>query len=217
MNKPISLIVIVFLSVFIFGRAYAQEETSIKHEVVPFDSIEIGSASFELEIIVGQEHSILIEGHKINAQALKYEVKGTTLDIFRNEGKKTWDRSGNSKLKVTITMQEFKELELRGAVDAKITGIDSEKVKFELNGAGNFEVSGKCQSLELDFKGAGNFEGQDLKCEEVNVELKGVGNIEVYASKEIDAEIKGMGNIEVYGSPQIVNKESGFFSSISIH
>jgi len=114
-------------------------------------------------------------------------------------------------------MPSFTGFELRGAVDASIKCVDSDEVEFDLKGAGNIEVEGRCRWLIVDLKGAGNVEADDLICEEVDVTLKGAGNIEVHASKRVDADIDGLGNIDVYGSPEEVKKDDGWLSHISIH
>ncbi len=193
------------------------DDISVKYDHKDFDQIRIDNVGVELNVSVGEDYSIEVEGEEELVETLLLKVRGDKLVIYRDDDKKMWEGRGNDSLKVTVSMPKFTGFDLRGAVDAEIKGVDSDEVEFDLKGAGNIEVEGKCRWLIVDLKGAGNVDAEDLKCQEVDVALKGAGNIGVYASERIDAEIKGMGNIDVYGNPSDVKKEDGWFSNISIH
>lgn len=208
----------VFTSVLMIGISPIKaEEIIVKRDLQGFDKIRIDEVGIEIDVMVGEDYSIKIEGEEEIVDHLLMRVRGEKLVIYKDGDKKIWDRAGTDSPKVTITMPKFTGLDLRGAVDADIKGVDSDEVEFDLKGAGNIEVEGKCGWLILDFKGAGNIEAEDLQCRQVEVDLKGAGNIEIYASEKVDADISGMGNIEVYGSPDEVTKNDGWFSNITIH
>jgi len=200
----------------VINATYADGLT-VTHDLNGFEKIRINNVGIELEIKVGEAFEIIVDGHEVNVKNLILDVEGDTLIIHRRGGKRTWNRRGNSHLEVEIKMPKFRGLELRGAVEAEIEGVDSDLVEFYLKGAGNIEIEGKCTKLIVELKGAGNFEAEDLECEVVDVELNGAGNIEVYASKEINAEINGIGNIDVFGDPEEITRDDGWLSHISIH
>jgi len=208
----------IFTSVLMIGLSSVKaEEITVKRDLRGFDKIRIDEVGIEIDVMVGEDYSIEIEGEEEIVDHLLMRVRGEKLVIYKDGDKKIWDRAGTDSPKVTITMPKFTGLDLRGAVDADIKGVDSEEVEFDLKGAGNIEVEGKCGWLILDFKGAGNIEAEDLHCRQVEVDLKGAGNIEIFASEKVDADISGMGNIEVYGNPGEVTKSDGWFSNITIH
>lgn len=207
----------IFLSLIVFAQASFAQEITETRDLNGFDKIRIDNVGIELEVFAGEDFEVEIEGSEVNVQSLRTKVTNNQLVIYSSDDKKRWGRRGNSGLSVVIRMPKFTGLELRGAVDAEIEGVDSEEVVFDIRGAGNIEVEGTCGKLTVDFKGAGNFEADDLECKIVDVDLKGAGNIEVYASEEVNAEISGMGNIEVDGSPDKVTKDNGFLSHIRIH
>ncbi|MDA7568674.1 DUF2807 domain-containing protein [Emcibacteraceae bacterium] len=208
----------IFTSVLMIGLSPVKaEEITVKRDLRGFDKIRIDEVGIEIDVMVGEDYSIEIEGEEEIVDHLLMRVRGEKLVIYKDGDKKIWDRAGTDSPKVTITMPKFTGLDLRGAVDADIKGVDSEEVEFDLKGAGNIEVEGKCGWLILDFKGAGNIEAEDLHCRQVEVDLKGAGNIEIFASEKVDADISGMGNIEVYGNPGEVTKSDGWFSNITIH
>ncbi len=212
-NYAASILLLAYVSL---GQAVAAE-ISRDYDLEGFNQIRLDNVGLELKVTVGEEFSVEAEGEQELVEALKMRVRGDKLVIYRDEDDKFWNGNHTEGVMVTISMPSFTGFDLRGAVDAEIKGVDSDRVEFDLKGAGNIEVSGKCRWLIVDLKGAGNVEADDLECEEVDVDLKGAGNIEVYASSKINAEINGMGNIDVYGNPKEVTKEDGWFSNISIH
>jgi hypothetical protein len=192
-------------------------DISVSHDLKDFDQIRLDNVGIQLEVEVGEDFAIEVSGDEELVETLLLKVRGDKLVIYRDDNHKVWDGRGNDSPLVTVSMPSFTGFELRGAVDASIKGVDSDEVEFDLKGAGNIEVEGRCRWLIVDLKGAGNVEADDLICEEVDVTLKGAGNIEVHASKRVDADIDGLGNIDVYGSPEEVKKDDGWLSHISIH
>lgn len=215
-KKSLITSVLFGASLMMASNAFSAE-TTVKHDLDGFDKIRLDEVGLQLSVNVGEGFDITVEGEEELVENLTFRVRGEKLVISKTGGRKVWDRDGGDSPMVTISMPSFTGLDLKGAVDGKIDGVDSDEVEFDIKGAGNLEVEGKCNWLIVDLKGAGNFEFEDLKCKEVDVELKGAGNIEVYASERVDAEIKGMGNIDVYGNPTNIKKDDGWFSNISIH
>lgn len=217
MTNIISKSTMCLIGFFACVQASFADEITVSHDHDGFEIIRIDNVGIQLEVTVGEDFEIEVEGEEELVETLLMKVRGDKLVLYRDDDKDFWDGRGGDSPKVIISMPKFTGLDLRGAVDAHIEGVDSERVEFDLKGAGNIEVEGKCKWLIIDLKGAGNVEADDLECEEVDVDLKGAGNIEVYASKKVDAQINGMGNIDVYGDPEEVTKSDGWFSHISIH
>lgn len=221
MTKVISKFLVLSTSIIFGVVAFVQvsiaDDITVKHDLKGFDQIRIDNIGIELDVTVGDDFKIEVEGDEGLVNTLLMKVRGDKLVIYRDGDRNIWDKGGNDSPKVTISMPSFVGFDLRGAVDANIKGVDSDEVEFDLKGAGNIEVEGRCNWLVIDLKGAGNFEADNLKCKEVDVSLKGAGNIEIYASEKVNAEINGMGNIDVYGDPKDVTKNDGWFSNISIH
>ncbi|MDG1438089.1 MAG: DUF2807 domain-containing protein [Emcibacteraceae bacterium] len=214
LNLSITLMMVSFLA--LTNTGYADEKT-IEFDLTDFNEIRIDEVGLELDVTVGEDFKVEVIGEDELLDHLLMRVRRGKLVIYKDGGKSIWDHSGNSSPHVIISMPEFNGLELRGAIDADIKGVDSDEVEFDIKGAGHIVIEGKCNWLNIDFKGAGNIEADKLKCKKVDVDLKGAGNIEVYASEKVDADIKGMGNIEVYGNPEDVTTDGGWFSNISIH
>lgn len=191
-------------------------EVSQTRDLTSFDRIVIKGAGVSLDVSVGRDFSVTVKGNQQWADRLTTTLEGNALVISRKERKnKSVNFDGDNS--IIVTMPKFTGLKVNGAVDAKISGINSEKLKFEVNGAGNIVVSGRCGRLKVDLNGAANFEGMELKCEDVKIGINGAGNVEIYGSKSANLTINGFGNIDLYGNPPEVNKDKSWFSNITIH
>lgn len=180
-----------------------------------FTKIRIKGA-IELYLVAGQDQKVTVETAENRMEDVETYVRGDTLiiDMDMNDHDRYWR---NVDVEVSISMQMLEGVEVMGAVDADIKGVDSDKLEIEIKGAAELEIAGKCGELQLDVKGAGDISARDLKCEDVSVDVKGAGNAEVFATNSVDADVAGVASIEVYGKPKSVHKSSGFLSSISIH
>lgn len=216
MKKIISIMAIAMVIGGANVAALQAGEVTEKRDLSSFDNIIIDDAGVSIDVEVGKDYSITLKGAEKWIKRIVMTVRDDALVISMTEKKKkkiNW----NSDNKIMITLPQFTGLKVEGAVDADIMGIDSEKVNFELDGAGNIVVRGKCGSLKVEIDGAGNFEGRQLECENVKVDIDGAGNVEAYGSQSADLDISGFGNIDLYGNPKNVKKDKGLFSNITIH
>lgn len=216
MKKPL---LIMAMMVAGQGTSLAADNAKDMTEVrshTGFDHIVIEDTSASLEIQVGKEFSVTLEGsEKWIKRTTTSVTKGSLVIGPVDKKKKTINYKSNHL--IVITMPAFTGLDVNGAVEADIAGVESDELSFELNGAGHIEVRGTCGRLNVALNGAGNFEGGRLKCEDVTAQINGAGNIEAYGSKSADVEINGVGNIDIYGQPSKVTEEKSWFSNITIH
>ena len=207
----------ILVGLNLMGTAIAQaKDITESRDLSSFEEIMINDAGMGLDITIGKEFSVTLKGAEKWVAITTTKVAGNVLVISRDGKKKTFT-SFDSDNRIKITMPMFSGLKVNGAVDAEIANIDSENLNFEINGAANIEITGKCGSLDIGLNGAGNFEGENLKCENVTVQINGAGNVEAYGSNSADLVINGMGNIDLYGKPDEVNQNKSWLSNITIH
>ncbi len=215
--KKIYIITGILVGLNLVGTAIAQaKDITESRNLNSFEKITIDDAGMGLDISIGKEFTVTLKGSEKWVAVTSTKVKDNVLVISR-DGKKKKFTSFDSDNRIKITMPKFTELKVNGAVDADISNVDSENLNFEVNGAANIEITGKCGSLNVGLNGAGNFEGEDLKCENITIQINGAGNVEAYGSNTADLEINGMGNIDLYGKPDEVNQNKSWFSNITIH
>lgn len=221
MKKTVSMIAIA-AGLSLMGVAIVQsgENATTDHtesrDHSAFENISISDTAVGLDVKMGDRFSVTVTGPEDWVGKLITEVNGDTL-VISHKKKKKKGINFNSDHRVTVVMPKFKSLKVNGAVDAHFYEIESEHLEFEVKGAGNIEVDGRCGTLDVTLDGAGNFDGGDLKCENVQVEINGAGNAEVYGSESAILDINGIGNIDLYGNPQNVEKDKSMFSNITVH
>ncbi len=216
MKKIISMMAIATGFSLMAGTIAQAGDITESRDLSSFQRIIIEDAGVGIDVVVGKDFSVIVRGGEKWVGKITTTVEHDALVISRQEKKKKTVNFGSDN-RIIITMPSFTGLEVKGAVDADISGVDGEKLDFEIDGAGNIEIKGRCGRLKVDINGAGNFEGRDLKCEDVRIKINGAGNVEAYGSKSADLEINGFGNIDLYGKPEEINKDKSWFSNITVH
>jgi hypothetical protein len=170
----------------------------------------------ELDLKAGDEQSVTIATDGNRIELVETYVKDGTLviDLSERKRKRFWN---NVEIDVDISVENFDGIEILGAVDGDLSGINSDRFEIDIKGAADLKLSGACISLVVDLKGAGDVDADNLKCDNVDVDLKGAGAASVFASQSVDALVAGVGTIDVYGNPKDVNKRTGGIGTIKIH
>jgi hypothetical protein len=171
--------------------------------------------AIDLDLTAGKDQNVEIRTDADRMDAVETYVRGDTLIIdMEDKGRRNFWRSVD--VDVTISLPVLEGIEVRGAVDGEVQGIDGGDLFIEIKGAGDLDLEGNCANLELDIKGAGDIDAEGLKCGSVEVDVRGAGSASVYASEEVDANVSGVGSISVYGKPKTVHKKVGGIGSIRI-
>jgi len=179
-----------------------------------FTKIRVKGA-IELKLVAGKDQKVTIETAQDRIKDVETFVRGDTLVIDMN-GDKRRNYWRDVDVDVYISMPTLEGIEVMGAVDAEVSGVDSERLVIDIKGAADLDMAGKCGQLELDVKGAGDINAKDLKCENVEVDVRGAGSASIFASNEIDADVAGVASVTVYGKPKSVRKHVGGIGSINI-
>jgi hypothetical protein len=169
--------------------------------VEPFTSLELrGSA--ELNVLVGEAQSVVVEGDDEGLQHLRTSVQGDRLIIDTHDSH-FWMRDGQFKIRVTVP--QLRALALNGATDATVNGFSGGNAELILSGAGRVEASGTIDRVVAVVNGAGNLDLAHLVATDAAVTVNGTGNVKVQASGRLDATVNGVGNVEYLGKPRDLN------------
>ncbi len=112
-------------------------------------------------------------------------------------------------LKVSNLKLEF---EGAGKIDLEV---DAEKIITEIDGVGEFIVSGRTDYHKVIFTGVGSYKAEDLISKYTKVESSGIGSVKVYASNKFIGEISGIGSVDYYGNPEIVDIDASGIGSVN--
>lgn len=183
--------------------------------------------SFNIKLIKGNEPSISI---KTDENLLPYLITESEGDKLKIHVKENYSLNPSSKIEVSITTPELKELDIAGSCNVKGEGkfsgtddldielsgtgniqlaVNYREVDSEISGAGDIELSGETRDSKIRIAGVGNYAAKDLKSENVKIEIAGSGNANVFASQTLEVEIAGTGNVNYSGNPQIKQSIAG--------
>jgi len=160
-----------------------------------FEAVELEGA-MDIEIVFGDRQSVEVTLDDNLFDNLELDVGGKTLTVGWDE---SCDPDGDSVMK--ITMRKLKAVRIEGAGDIEIRDFDGDDFVYDLFGAGDLDIDGKVDELDITLNGAGDVEAKDLEAKHVKVQVNGVGDVEVTATESIDARVNGVGEIEYWGKP----------------
>lgn len=180
-----------------------------KRDLANFKNVSAGGA-MRLEITIGKEFLIELEGDDNILPTIKTEVRGDTL-YFERKRVRT---SSRNLVIARIQMPELTGLDISGASDAIVNNVKSESLKIDASGSSRLELSGETRNLSVDVSGASKLTAENLKTERSTIEASGASKVVVFASEAIDADASGASKIIYRGNPKTVNKNASGASSI---
>ena len=164
-------------------------------ELSGFDAITVNGSS-DMEIIQGDKFQVLVKANEDVFDHIDYRVENAILIIESKD-------SVNIKAEeydVTVTLPILKALTVNGAADVEMEKgyVSSENLVMEVNGAGDFSLSGiKLPSLSIELNGAGDIEADGLDVKDLSIEVNGAGDIDV-SGKAVNANfsVSGVADID---------------------
>ncbi|MEL6686082.1 MAG: DUF2807 domain-containing protein [Pseudomonadota bacterium] len=201
--------------------ASAKDKSDSNRDVVQtydldgFDEIKVMGV-YELEIEVGKSFSVRTEASQKEAEDLDVRVSGDRLILDnRQDNGKRWNNNNNRKsVLAVITMPSLSDLQITGVATGEVTGVDGGSLDVSLEGVGDLQLEGRCDSLDVELAGVGDIDARDLVCTSVDAEMGGVGELTVHATKSVDASSGGVGQVVVYGDPEERDVDDGFMAKV---
>jgi len=189
-------------------------EISQTFDLTGFDAIDI-SGVYDVEVEVGSEFSIRLEGPQREMDHVRVELDGNSLELAQKKAKWRWkNRKG---VDAFITLPALNELDVSGVSDVNVKGVSSENFKLNVSGVADINVEGRCNYIEARISGVSDVDARALECQDAEVKMSGVGDLEIYTSASIDANVSGVGDVTVYGTPERVEKSvSKYTASLTI-
>jgi hypothetical protein len=177
--------------------------------VTEFRKIEAGGA-FTIHVKVGTAASIRINAEENLLSYIRTNVRGNTLVIDTRK-----NISPRKEILIEITTSNLSDIEVSGANNVDVEGINENEFKVDLSGAGNIHLKGEVEKFRAELSGAGNINARNLKANEVRISVSGAASADVYATKYLDASVSGVGSIDYYGNPEKTKTNVSGVGSIS--
>jgi predicted small secreted protein len=179
-----------------------------ERDVSGFSAVNLAGVG-ELLIEQGTEERLVVEADDNIQPMIITQVRNGTLEIGLN-GNISLQTA--TRLTYRLTVYSLDELIVSGAGSVRVNGIESDRLRFRLTGAGDLRASGVVPEQQIIVSGAGTFDGSELSGEDVTVTISGLGNAVVSASNTLDATISGAGSVEYIGNPDIQQEINGLGS-----
>jgi len=167
----------------------------------PFSHIEL-SGSADVEVSVGPVQSVEITIDDNLLPIIETKVDGDTLRIGST---KNYDSSLG--LKVKIVAPSVEGFAVSGAVNLHAVGLAAKTFSLNISGAGNADLQGSVDALEVEVSGAAKIHAFDLAAKSVKLELSGAGNAQVTATESLNATVSGAGDVRYRGHPAKVSQD----------
>jgi hypothetical protein len=168
-----------------------------------FDSIDMEGAA-RLEVTIGKQESVVIEGRERMIARVETDVRGDTLYI-ESKPKDWFISSGRPRIIIKVTVPRLDSLNVEGGNDVRLEGFAGGDSRIKVAGATHIEAQGHLDELEVRMSGAGHGDFSKLVADEAEVTVDGVGSIVVHPKDTLDATMNGVGAIFYTGSPREVN------------
>ena len=185
-------------------------QTTVTRSLSSFDKIAISGGFDKVILKEGSTESVTIEVSGIDADKIKTEVKGNTLEIGMKHG--SWS---NFKAKITVTYKNIRELASSGSTDivaesvikgdefeiatsgsGDFTGtFDVRELEVAISGSSDMHLSGRAEKQEIAISGSGDVDASALKGSEAEVAISGSGDVKTGVSGKVKTAVSGSGSV----------------------
>lgn len=164
-----------------------------------FDSVALhGTATLDIQI--GDEPSVTLDGDPDVVRATRTEVHGDTLVITRRPT--GWfSYNSNKKLVAHVTLRRLDRLSVHGASDVTIAGATSGTSRIAINGTGHLTASGRMNSVSLVINGTGDADLKAMPVDRAMVVVNGAGKVSLDVRNSLSATVNGAGDVVYDGDP----------------
>jgi len=191
-----------------------------------FDSVEISGAAI-VQFTQGPAEQVRVEGDEDARQSVDVEVRQGVLHIRPNGSWKFWSAQ---RARIAITARDLRRVTISGAADfsatqpvqcesldvnisgsglARFDKLQAESLRFRVSGAGDGQMAGSANELQIVVSGRGEFRGENLQSRRAKVVVNGIGEVRVWATQWLGVNVSGVGTVDYWGTPLVERQSSG--------
>ena len=147
-------------------------------------------------------NKVEVEGPASAVEKMKFEAKGNSLNIERDENLRTWKGEG---VKVYISMPNISGLAIGGSGSIIVQDAFNEMGDLDLSigGSGDIEIGGKAKNVNVSIAGSGDIKASNLSGNKCDVSIAGSGDAKVGEMKALEVSIAGSGDVGYKGEPKV--------------
>jgi hypothetical protein len=171
----------------------------------PFTGVDLAGAN-NVDIHVGAPQSVVVHTDADLLDRVTTRVRSGRLVIATSPGR----FAATTPTYVTVSVPSLDRLELAGAGNISVSGIEAQRLTVALPGSGNIHAAGKAARLDVTIAGSGTAELAGLTARDATADLSGSGTIMVTATRSLTASLSGDGTILYGGNPsRLIRKVTG--------
>ncbi len=111
----------------------------------------------------------------------------------------------------------IEEIGTSGSGDARVGGIDTDRLTLAASGSGDVIVQGVADQLRASTSGSGDIRAKELTARRAEARSTGSGDIVLTATEHADAHTSGSGDVHVHGDPDTVERGSSGSGDVVVH
>jgi hypothetical protein len=157
-----------------------------------------------IELAIGPTTKVDVSAPKDFLPKLETKVKDGTLHIATPGFK-----GKMPDVTVTITTPSLDAIAINGVAKIHATKLSGNQLAIAVDGAGDLDLSGKADQLQIAVSGALDLKAKDLVASTAAVQISGTCSGTLDVTRSLAAAISGAGNLVVYGKPSITRSISG--------
>jgi hypothetical protein len=227
MKKNLLCLIAILGLAIMTTAASGQSTLKETRDVKGFTKISYG-ISGNLQIKIGSEFSVVLEGEKDDLENVITEVSDGKLKIRIEK----WGFNFNEKVNAYVTMPELTGLSVSGSGKAEILDAISEADNLDLSVSGSGKVltaglvvdaldcsisgsgdivigAGNADRANISISGSGSYSGENFEIDHLDISVSGSGSCLCKVGDSLTARISGSGNVTYIGNPKIDARVSG--------
>lgn len=176
--------------------------TTEKRAVSALAGLEV-NGSIQMDVRVGAEPSLQVEGDSNLLPMVRTEVRGGTLKVW-TEG----SYSSKNGIRVTYTTPQLGQIMSSGSGRLVVDNLNGGALTFSKNGSGESQLSGRVGSLNLQLTGSGKVNADGLQSAgNANLNLTGSGRVTMGAlsADAVNVNVRGSGELLASGTVNHLN------------
>lgn len=217
---------VALLAAVLSPAAHATPPEGKLYSLDAFDRVDV-SGSAVIRYTQGPRNEVFVEGDEEAQKAVTVELHNGQLNIRPAGAWKFWNKE---RTQLTVTSTELTRLSLSGAADwlalepttarrlsvsisgaglARFDQLRAGALSFSVSGAGDGQVTGAVDELNISISGKSNFRGENLQSQRTRVVVSGIGDVKVWAIQDLSITVSGVGTVDYWGPANVSRRTSG--------
>lgn len=233
MNSPHAHVRPLLLGALLLAAAAAQAQAPEGRLYTPgaFDRLEV-AGSAKVRLSQGEHDQVFIHGDADVQQGVEVQLVNQRLVIRPTGGWKFWS---SARLQIEVEMRRLSQISLSGASDlhapgpiraerlsigisgaglARFDALTAEQLRFDISGAGDGQLAGQVEQLNLSVAGKGKLLAEQLRAARASVSISGIGNANLWVTDSLRVSISGIGSVEYWGQPKLDRRSGSGMTTI---